>query len=308
LAIERAIPGMRIFRKTPAAAIAMVAFLFAGTAWADDATELDSARASYDGGRYDEGVVRFREILNPASPHALKSANAIERARAYFAACLIALERFDEANEQFEKILRQNPRFKPDPVVFPRQVTDRFYQVQSKLKGEIEAADRVRAEAREKAEKDQRAYITTLQRMAGHETVVVKNSRWLAAVPFGVGQFQNGQPGLGYAFLISEALLAGTSITAGVIHMQLVSDYSRSPTSIDYEDFVSRKDAMFRLSVYSTAALAVVAIGGIVQAQIEYVPETRLEPRPRPLPPPPPVVPTVGAIDSGVLFGVQGRF
>jgi tetratricopeptide (TPR) repeat protein len=286
----------------------MVAFLSGGAAWADDASELDSAKASYDGGRYDEGVVRFREILNPASPHALKSANAIERARAYYAACLIALERYDEANEQFEKILRQNPRFKPDPVVFPRQVTDRFYVIQSKLKGEIEAADRVRADAREKAEKEQRAYIATLQRLAGQETVIVKNSRWLAAIPFGVGQFQNGQAGLGYAFLISEALLAGTSVTAGVIHMQLVSDYTRAPTSIDFEDFQSRKNAMFTLSVYSTIAFAVVAIGGIAQAQIEYVPETRVEVRPRPLPTPPPVVPTVGAVDSGVMFGFVGRF
>ena len=289
------------------AAVAMVALLCAAPAWADDATELNSAKASYDAGRYAEGADTFKELLNPASPRALKSANSIERARAYYAACLIALGRNGEADEQFEKLLRQNPRFQPDPVVFPKQVTDPFYVVQSRLKGQIEAADRMRAEVREKAEKEQRAYIANLQRLAGQETVVIRNSRWLSALPFGIGQFQNGQAGLGYAFLISEALLAGTSITAGVIHMQLVSDYARAPTDINQDDFNSRREAMFTLSVYSTAALAVLAVGGIVQAQIEYVPERR-EVRPRPLPAPPPVVPTVGAVDSGFLFGLRGKF
>ncbi len=294
-------------RTTPAAAFAIAALLLVGTARADDATELDRAKAYYEAGRWQDGADVIKEMLNADSPHALKSPSAIERARAYYAACLIALGKNDDANQQFEKLLRQNPRFKPDPVVFPRQVTDPFYVVQSRLKGEIEAADRARTEAREKADREQRAYIANLQRLAGQETVIVKNSRWIAAIPFGVGQFQNGQESLGYALLISEALLAGTSITAGVVHMQLISDYSRNPTDIDYEDFVSRKNTMYQLSLYSTAALAALAIGGILQAELEFVPETR-EVRARPLPPPPAVVPTVGAIDSGFLLGVKGKF
>jgi tetratricopeptide (TPR) repeat protein len=293
--------------KIPAAVAALVTALLVGPAWGDDASELDSARASYDAGRYPECAERFKKMLDPTSPQALKSASVIERARAYYAACLIGDGKTNEANDQFEKLIRQNPRFKPDPVVFPRQVTDPFYVVQSKLKGEIDAADRARAEAREKVDREQRAYIANLQRLAGQETVITTHSRWIAAIPFGVGQFQNGDKALGYTFLITEALLAGTSITAGVIHMQLISDYSRDPTAVVYDDFISRKNATYSLSMYSTAALAVLAVGGIIQAEVEFVPETR-EVRPRPLPPPPPVVPTVGAIDSGFLLGVRGKF
>src|SRR5262245_33265473 len=218
--------------KISAAVAAMALLLCVGTARGDDATELEGAKSSYDAGRYDEGAQRFRDILNPGSPHALKAASSIERARAYYAACLIALGRKNEANEQFEKLLRQNPRFDLDPVVFPREVIDPFLVIKRGLRNEIEALERARAEVREKADREQRAYIAPRRRLAGQETIIVKNSRWLAAIPFGVGQFQNGQTGLGYAFLISEALLAGTSITAGVIHMQLVSDSARSPTSI----------------------------------------------------------------------------
>jgi tetratricopeptide (TPR) repeat protein len=294
-------------RKIPAALAASVVLLATGAARADDATELESAKASYDAGRYPEGADAFKKILDPTSPRALKSPNAIERARAYYAACLIALGKVDEAKEQFEKLLRQNPRFKPDPVVFPRQVTDPFYEVQSKLKSEIEAAERTRAEAREKADREQRAYIANLQRLAGQETVIVQHSRWIAAIPFGVGQFQNGQKELGYTLLFSEALLAGTSLVSGVIHMQLISDYTRDPTIVDYQDFVSRKNTTYNLSVYSSAAFAILALGGIVQAEVEFVPETR-EIRTRPVPPPPPVTPTVGATDSGFMLGLRGRF
>src|SRR5689334_17121152 len=116
-------------RKISAALAASVVLLATGVARADDATELESAKASYDAGRYPEGAEAFRKILDPTSSRALRSPNAIERARAYYAACLIALGKVDEAKDQFEKLLRQNPRFKPDPVVFPRQVTDPFFEV-----------------------------------------------------------------------------------------------------------------------------------------------------------------------------------
>jgi tetratricopeptide (TPR) repeat protein len=294
-------------RTIHAAAFALAICVSAGAARADDATELEYAKNQYDAGRYAEGVARFKDILNPASPNALKSPTAIERARAYYAACLIALGRNDEATDQIEKLLRANPSYRPDPVALPDEVIKRFLDVRAKLKKEIEAAERARAEARTKAENEQHEYILGLQRLASQETVVVRHSRWIAAIPFGVGQFQNGQEGMGYAFLVSESLLAGTSIAAGAIHMQLVSDYARAPTAVDFENFVSRKNTMRDLSVYSTSILAVLALGGILQAELAFVPEVR-EVRSRPLPTPPPMLPTVGAVDSGFVLGVFGKF
>jgi hypothetical protein len=175
------------------------------------------------------------------------------------------------------------------------------------LRGEIEEASRAQAEVRAKAERDRRAYIASLQRLASQETIVVRHSRWLAALPFGVGQFQNGQEGLGYAFFFTEAVLAGTSIVTGVIHTRLVAQYSGAQTDVNYDDFVSRKNTMFDLNVLSGAALAVVAISGIVQAEVAFVPEVR-ETRTRPIPQPPPLTPTVGAGPSGFTLGLQGRF
>jgi len=298
---------MTSLRKPPAV-VAVIALLLCGRmARADDATELEHGKTEYDAGRYSEGATRFREMLNPDSPNALRSANAIERARAYYAACLIALGRTDEANQQFEKLLRSDLRYRLDPVVFPSEVINRFIDVRARLNNEIEAADKVRKEVREKAEREQRAYIANLQRLASQESVIVRHSRWVAAVPFGAGQFQNGEEALGYAFLIGEAVLAGTSLAAGVIHMNLIADYSRAPTSVQYEDFISRKNTTLFLSTYSSLALAVIALGGIIQAEATFVPEVR-EIRTRPIPQPPPVLPTVGLSPSGITMGLEGRF
>jgi hypothetical protein len=136
----------------------------------------------------------------------------------------------------------------------------------------------------------------------------VRHSRFLAAVPFGVGQFQNGQDGLGYAFLVSEAILAGTSITAGAIHMTLVANYPKySPGSVNFDDFESRRTTTRDISLYSTAAFALVAIGGVVHAELTYVPEVR-ETRPRPIPKPPAVMPVVGGGPTGLIMGINGTF
>jgi tetratricopeptide (TPR) repeat protein len=286
--------------------------LTAAPARADDAAELERAKASYDAGRYAEGVERFREILNPATPNALHEPSAIERARAYYAACLIALGRSDEAEAEIEKVIRANPLYSPDPVAFPSKVIDRFIEVKSRLKQELEAASRARAAAEQaakaKTERQQREYIETLQRMASEETVLVRNSRWIAMIPFGVGQFQNRQEGLGYAFLLAESALAITSMASFAIHTGLIATYSTATEPIDFDKFESQLNTAFDVNRYSNVALAAVALAGIIHAQVTFVPEfteTRLRPLPQP---PPTLTPKVGAGPSGVFLGISGRF
>jgi tetratricopeptide (TPR) repeat protein len=293
----------------------------AAPARADDATELERAKSSYDAGRYAEGVERFREILNPSSPNGLREPSAIERARAYYAACLIALGRAEEADAEIEKIIRNNPVYSPDPVAFPGKVVDRFIEIKSRLKGEIEAAFRARsaaeAAAKAKAERQQREYIEALQQLARNETSVVRNSRWIAMVPFGVGQFQNGQDTLGYTFLVAESVLAIASVTTRIIHEGLIADYadainqaeaSKSGETVDYAKFKSQLDTAYNVNLYTTGAFALVALTGILHAQVTFVPEVR-ETRVRPLPPPPPTLtPKVGAGPAGFTLGLEGRF
>jgi tetratricopeptide (TPR) repeat protein len=289
--------------------VVLAASMAAAPARADDAAELERAKAAYDAGRYADGVERFREILNAASPNALHEPSAIERARAYYAGCLIALGRSDEADAEIEKLIRSNPVYSPDPVAFPSKVIDRFIEIKSRLKQELETASRARAAAEQaakaKIERQEREYIESLQRLASQETVVVRNSRWIAMLPFGAGQFQNGQEGLGYAFLVAESALAVTSITSNVIWHGLIAQYSNE---VDHQQFTSKVNTAYDVNLYSTGALAVLALAGVIHAQLTFVPEVR-ETRLHPLPPPPPTMtPKVGAGPSGFFLGISGRF
>src|SRR3954451_12180732 len=105
-----------------ALALTIAMMTVAAVARADDTTELERGKNSFDAGRYAEGVERFQQMLDPGAKNAISEPALIERARVYFAACLIALGRSEEANAQIEKIFRQDPFYTPDPVVFPGKV------------------------------------------------------------------------------------------------------------------------------------------------------------------------------------------
>ena len=80
-------------------------------------------------------------------------------------------------------------------------------------------AERVRqaqaAQAKLEEEKQRQARrLAMLEELASTETVIERHSRWFALVPFGAGQFQNGQTAEGWLFLIGEGLLAGGSVVA----------------------------------------------------------------------------------------------
>jgi hypothetical protein len=127
-------------------------------------------------------------------------------------------------------------------------------------------------------------------------------------LPFGVGQFQNGQDALGYTLLVVEGALSVTSIASYMVRAGLIADSLSVPGPIDVPKFQSQVNTARDVNHYATGALAVVALAGMIHAQATFVPEVQ-ETRLRPLPPPPPsVVPKVGAGPAGFFLGVSGRF
>src|SRR5262249_30143450 len=114
--------------------------------------------------------------------------------------------------------------FEPDPLGFPGDAIDLFIDVRSAMLEQIKIAQLTQArlaaekKARDDAEREaQRVWMEKVKAQAGEEAITVKPSRVVAAIPFGVGQFQNNQPLLGWIFLGGEvAALAGTVVTFGM--------------------------------------------------------------------------------------------
>ncbi len=289
-----------------------------------DEAELARIAGLYEAAKYRECSDAVERLLDPTGHRTLRQAGIVENARVYWAACLLGVGDADAADAPLRAAIHENPQMKPpDSLVFPQPVIERFLKVRDSLVNEIRAAEQARilqaqreAQRRLQLQARDRDRMRELEKLASKETVIQKNSRAIAAIPFGVGQFQNRQPGLGYTLLASEALLGGLSITAIVMQNKLATDADRVRRSGGGVDEVLQQDNMRTWSAVKTGAFwafAALAVGGVVQAQLEFVPEFREE-RPRKLPPalaPKPVteVSAVPFFDpTGGGLSVVGRF
>ncbi|WP_437922897.1 hypothetical protein WMF37_28170 [Sorangium sp. So ce291] len=326
-------------RLVAAAASALALCAAGGPARADDMQQFEVAKTRFDAGHYEEAVTRFAAMLDPANtpcergatdaaskPCRISEPDLVERARGLAAAALVALRRTSEADAYIEQILLDNPAYAPNPAVFQPEVIDRFSAVRARMRARIEEMTRQKAEAQraerlriERGREDERRWIADLQRLAGRERVVERNSRWIAMLPFGVGQFQNGDDGLGWFFLVSQAVAGGTSIVSALALSSYENvDVTPAPPvdggtpgqSVDIEALNRRIGTAAAVNRVAFGAFATLVAAGIAHAQITFVPQT-VAFRARPVPRPPPgftAAPTISAVPGGFYAGLVGRF
>ena len=288
----------------------------------DDA-ELARVMSLFGSGKYAECVGVLDVLLSPKDPK-LEDADVIERARIYYAACLLASGRGRDADEQMRLAIRENPQLQPpDRLTFPKEVVDRFITVREGMLDEIKKAEeerfrkaRAAAEAAAKRRAKEKERVKKLEEFAARETEVTKNRRWLAAVPFGVGQFQNDDTALGYLFLGTELALAGTALGALIVELNLNAriDDSDPPK---HEELNANLVSAHNVLIFSSWGFLAVALGGIAEAQLSFEPEFRKSKKRR-LPPELQspssrsseafVRPTIVPFRNGAGLGAVGRF
>jgi hypothetical protein len=259
-----------------------------------DEAELTRVAGLYEAGKYLECSGELERLLDPTGHTRLRQPSIVESARVYWAACLLGAGETDAADAPLRAAIHENPQMKPpDSLVFPQLVIERFLKVRDSLISEIRAAEEARilqaqAEARQRQQslEHDRDRMRALEKLAQQEAVVFKNQRWLAMLPFGVGQFQNREPGLGATLLVSEVLLSAASLTAVIAQSKLATqadNLRRSGGTVDEARLQNSQRAWSTVKTGGFWAFAALAVGGIVHAQIEFVPEFR-EYHQRPLP------------------------
>src|SRR5262245_30152894 len=194
-----------------------------------DEAELARVVSLVEAAKYDQCVTELDSLLDSKGKRPLKDPAIIETARVYQATCYIGLGKPELADEPLRQAIRKNPEMRrPDSLLFPQRVIDRWISVKDSMVVELRAAEqaaieKARREAAErlKGDNERWARMLMLERLAREEVVVVKNRRWIAAVPFGVGQFQNGNEALGWIFFGTESALGLTALTALTVHTHL---------------------------------------------------------------------------------------
>jgi hypothetical protein len=224
----------------------------------------------------------------------------------------------------------------PDLVLFPSQVRDLFFNVKGSFLEEIRIAQEAQLQqAREATQEKERlaaleqARVARLEHLAQQETLVLRNRRWMASVPFGVGQFQNGKPGLGSLFLVTEGALVMTAIIAVSRELSLHSQADGGKGVSERVELInSSLNTARSVPLWAIGSFLLIAAAGVAEAHLNFVDEVRIgerersdAPRPGPAGAPAKRMPRSGTqkasslprpiINVGAghgLIGVQGSF
>jgi tetratricopeptide (TPR) repeat protein len=253
------------------------------TAWADAQTEFEKGRNAYLARAYEEASARFRALLEGKSPP--RERQLVAQSRMFWGASLFATGKKAEAIAIFEKLLLEDPEYEPDPLSFPTAVVNEFIDTRARIRQLLRQAaeDAVRREEerkqRELAERTRVASrVAALEQLARTEVVVESHSRWIALVPFGVGQFQNGNDTLGWFFLGAEAALFLASAITVPIYLEARASAETAYEARDLsvaQQYADRANAARVANLAFVGAFALTAVSGIVESQWKFVPERR---------------------------------
>jgi hypothetical protein len=246
----------------------------------------------------------------------LTTAELVERAQALDAASLLGLKRIPEADAVIQTILLNDPNYVPSTTMFPQDVFDRFFLVRGKIAPQLakviqqqQAAAQAKRLALQKAREDQEKWIAEIQTLAKRERVAQTNSRFIALIPFGMGQFQNGDTGLGIFFATTEIATAAASIVPYVLSYNLAA---KQPDSGQINPGNDRFNAFRLANGISFGLWGALVLTGVIHAQVVFVPE-KVTFRDRPIPERPKqvglkLVPIAAPIAHGAIVGVGGTF
>lgn len=257
-----------------------------GEARADEVDEFLRARDRYLNSEFDRAAADLRRLLQ-GDPSTLQDVSLRAPVRRLYAACLLAQGREAEASAEIEALLLDDPDARADAVQFDVAFVRLFNGVRDRLEPRLqqERERRLRERVAEEAASAERrrralALLTT-------ETVGVSVPRGLAYVPFGVGQFANGQEGLGTFFLASEVLLLVTTVGTFLAYESL------RPTAGSFfntaegapDPGVARSTTLQAVNWVSVGLLVGTMLTGIIEANVAWRPLRSVRQRNRPIPP-----------------------
>ncbi len=231
----------------------------------DPIKALTTAQRDYSFGNYEKVISEVTPLVEPE----LLLDQVKDQVEAYRLLGLSHhfLKKTDKARAFFGRLIRLRPDFKLNAVMTPSDAIEAFEEVQQALREEIEKR-RIELEKRKLEEARRR-----LEENTRYVTWQV-NSRLVASLPFGAGQFQNRDPVLGAIFLGTEVAAISVSVAS-----YLAVESLRGADGRFRNADVSQARAYQRLQVYTGAAALTLMVAGIAEALISFEPRFKLKER-----------------------------
>ncbi len=253
-----------MWRPSTAAAF-LLAALLPVVAWAEVSTggplaTLQQIRVVFLSGEY-EDVVSLTNRLLESEPSMLIRTEGLQ----YLGASLELLGRTEEAEEQFEVLLTLQPLFHMNQADFPTEVVSLFESMRLLVRDRLDQIEEQRRRVQDVARRErERRLLEQQERLieAARPRYLVREAvaqhLVVALLPFGAGQFQNGQRGRGYAFFGTQLGLTAASMVVWLLGT-VVPD--RSVDQVDRWQIAS-------YAVYGS--LGVCVAWGIIDALVNY--------------------------------------
>ncbi len=281
------------------ALLCLLLVLPGGVVSAAPTQSLARARAEFERGEYKKVVATLTPEVSLLSDEAdLKEAHYILGVSYFYT------KNRDLARQEFTALLYLDPSHELDKLTESPEVYAFYDSLKREMQDKLEAI-RLQREREEEAKRQPLREVVI-------ERTVRESSAWGNFVPFGYGQFRNGQPAKGVFFLVAESLLGGTSIA--LFGHQAVTYGIPSHYPPDFSD--ADRSALRTRQIVQVGAgglFLVTYIWGVIDAftnQKPHVTETRSErpiaPAPAPTSRVPLITPVVGP--EGVGLGATWRF
>jgi tetratricopeptide (TPR) repeat protein len=204
----------------------LVLGLLAPVATASPKQELESARQSFLAGEYKGSIAKLTALLYPTSR--LAKASSIAEAHLMLGVSFFETGEREGALREFEEALFLDNNLSLSTGLFTTDAVKFFDEAKAEIVRKAKEAE----ESERLARKEQ-----ALNKAVENFVVLERYRYWVNFVPFGAGQFQNGQRGKGMAFFLGEAVLGGT--TVGLWSYQLVKYGYRGTVPRDEVDTVN---------------------------------------------------------------------
>lgn len=297
-----------------------------------DAAELDRVIELYMAGEYAACTRHLSVLLDPESTSRFRDPVVVERGHLYFASCALLAGERDRAKQALVLALKEDPLMaSPDSLTFPPPLVSLFLEARDEVQQLISKREQEQLiELQKKAAEAEAQAIARrqreveLRRLAEQEVVVERNSRWVASLPFGAGQFQAGKTELGALFLVTQTLALGTMAVSGLIYADLGAQ-AASGVELDKENYVAARDLSYGVFAASSWTMLGLVAVGVLEAHLTFEPERVVGTRLRSLPPELTeelsgaprsparaaafaISPTIAPLPGGACFGASGRF
>jgi hypothetical protein len=226
--------------------------------------ELEQARQEFRSARYADSIIVLSGLLYPQS----RLADPAQLAEAHLLLGVAYFEtgRLEPASRELESALFLDSTLTMDPNLFSPEAVKFFDKEKEELA----------RKARDDAERARLAHEAQRLRQALANMVVLEKRRYFVNfIPFGAGQFQNGERGKGVFFFVSQAALGGASVSLYAYQVVKYGFRGRVP-----QDEVSGVRTIQTIQIATGAACLGLMAWGIIDSLSHYqhVVERELDP------------------------------